>query len=43
MQKYVDHGDVIGAALLQLYLQFRPNTWLQLIAQKQLQDEMRNF
>ena len=44
--KIVDHSDVVGAStvvLLQLHLHSRLNTWLQYIAQRQLQDETRNI
>ena len=42
--KLVNHSDVVGArlsALLQLHLHSRLNTWLQLIGQRQLQQETR--
>ena len=44
--KIVDHSDVDGSycrQLLQLHLHSRLYTWLQYIAQWQLQDEMRNI
>ena len=41
--KIIDHSDVIGAALLQLHLHFRLNSWLQWIRQGQQQDETRNI
>ena len=41
--KIVYHSDVIGAAPVQLHLHSRQNTWLQLIGQRQLQNETRNI
>ena len=39
----VDHLNVVWQALLELHLDTRFNTWLQLIVQKQLQDETRGI
>ena len=39
--KIVDHPDVVGAALLQLHLHSRLNTWYQWISQRQ--DETGNI
>ena len=44
--KIVDHSNVVGvppAALLQLHLHSRLNTWFQWIEQRQLQDKTRNI
>ena len=44
--EFVDHSDVVGAIpvrLLQPHLDSRLNAWLQLIGQRQLQDQTRNI
>ena len=39
----VDHSDGVGAAPVQLHLHSPPNTWLQYIAQRQLQAETKKI